>query len=337
MRRVVLFILGLSGCSLPFLARTSGAKASNEPPLRVELSREVEIAADTVLFRLTFVNDGEEDLIVHIPSITTGPGTERSKVLRAGNEVESVTAVTPYRNVLEEMFRIATPVKEEPVRENFAAVLRHSKVELTLRALLGDASELELHFDGCVFALDGTLYSLPPLAVVTRTEPLEDVRPSRLHIGARVLGGVLIGPVQVAPLTPMALLPLSPTGFLEGFVGYWSRWFEGHLVLRPGLGRVVALEGGVRPGVEWLTLFFNYGFDAFQPQTGYRIAEPLIGHGPRLSAEFAFDAPQHVLGTTRPQRFGAFVTGGWSWLPSPVDRRPIPVPVVEAGVRMRLH
>ncbi len=337
MRRVVLFIVVLSSCSLPLVARTSGPKASTEPPLRVELSREVQIDADTALFRLTFVNDGDEDLIVHIPSITTGPAASRSKVIREKPEGDSVTAVTPARNVLEEMFRIATPLKEEPVRENFAAVLRHSRVELSLRALLGDASELELHFDDCVFALDGSLYSLPPIALASPSEPLEGARPSRLHIGVRVLGGVLIGPVQVAPLMPMALLPLTPTGFLEGFVGYWSRWFEGHLVLRPGLGRVVALEGGVRPGVEWLTVFLNYGFDAFQPQTGYRSSEPLVGHGPRLSAELTFDAPQQVLGITRPQRFGAFVTGGWSWLPSPVDRRPIPVPVVEAGLRMRLH
>lgn len=335
--RLAWSLLLLSSCSLPLVARTSGPKASADPPLTIELGREVELSADTVAFRLTFVNDGDEDLIVHVPSITSGTATARSKVVRDTPEGESLFFLMPNRTMLDSLFGAQGPLKDPPVPENFVAVLRRSRVEVPFRALLGDSQALELRFDDCVFALDGSIFSMPPLVLVSSAEPLEDARPARMHIGARVLGGVLIGPVQPAPLRPTATLPITPTGFLEGFIGYWSRWFEGHLVLRPGLGRVVALEVGVRPRLEWLTVFANYGFDAFQPQTGDRVAEPLIGHGPRLSVELAFDAVQQALGIARPQRFGAFVTGGWSWLPNPVDRRPIPVPVVEAGVRMRLH
>jgi hypothetical protein len=326
-----------TACALPLVVRTSGVRTSSDAPLTVTLDRELELAESAVRFRLTFLNDGDDDLIVHLPSITAGSGTTRSKVVRDKPQGESVFFLMPSRSILDGLFRLEGVLKEPALPENFAVVLRHSQTEVTLRAPLPGADELDVRFDDAVFGLDGSVYALPPLSLVSRALPVEEARPSRLHIGARVMAGVLLGPIRPAPLNPTAQLVTAFTGFFEGFIGWWSRAVEVHVVLRPGMGRVVAMEAGARPFVEWLTFLVNYGFDAFQPQGVEGLTDPLLGHGPRLTVEAAFDVDQRVLGLSRPKRFGAFVTSGWSWLPNTFNGRTVIVPVIEGGLRMRLH
>lgn len=327
-----------AACALPLMAKTApSARPSVDAPLSVHLERDVELAVSVVRFRLTFVNDGDDDLIVHLPSITAGSPTSRAKVQRDKPEGEPVFFMMPSRRVLDGLFQQGSALKESASPENFAVVLRHSSTQVALKAPLVEGDELDVRFDDAVFSLDGLLYSPPPVVLASAAQPLEEATPSRLHIGARVMGGALLGPIRPAPLSPTARIVTAFTGFLEGFIGWWSKALEVHVVLRPGMGRVVALEVGARPFTEWLTFFANYGFDAFQPQGVEGVIDPLLGHGPRLSVEVAFDAEQRVLGLKRARRFGAFLTGGWSWVPNTIDGRAVIVPVVEGGLRMRLH
>lgn len=332
MRRLACLLVLGSSCALPFIATTQ-TRVSADPPFSVRLEPELQVERAHLVFQLTFSNDSDDHLVVNLDSVKLGGGP----VARASIEgVPSSFTVLPGRTWFgSNLFRVGGVTPESPLPERYVVVLAHSKATVAVRGALEDGP-LELHFDGAVFALDGSVVTLAPVPVVSPGAPLTDVRPSTVRVGARVLGGAIVGPKPPAPLTAPGTEVVTWTGIVEGFIGVWTRWVEAQLVLRPGFGRVIGAEIGVRPGLESLTLLAGYGFDAFQVRmSAESTGAPLLGHGPRWSVDFAFDVPQETLGVRRPKRFGVFATAGWSWVPNTLGQIQL-LPIIEGGLRVRL-
>jgi hypothetical protein len=323
------FLLG-SACALPLIGSTQ-SRVSEDPPFSVRLEPELQVERAHLVFQLTFTNDSDDHLVVNLDKVKLGAGS----VARASVEgVPSSFTVLPGRT-FGNFLRVGGLAPESPLPERFVVVLAHSKATVAVRGALEDGP-MQLRFDDAVYALDGSVVTLAPLPVVSPGAPLTDVRPSTVRVGARVLGGAIVGPKPPAPLTPPGTAVITWTGIVEGFIGVWTRWVEAQLVLRPGFGRVIGAEIGVRPGIESLTLLAGYGFDAFQVRaTAESTGAPLLGHGPRWSVDFAFDWPQETLGVRRPKRFGVFVTAGWSWVPNTLGQIQL-LPIIEGGLRVRL-
>jgi hypothetical protein len=325
------FILGTS-CALPLLAKTQ-QQVSASPPFSVRLEPDLQIERAHILFRLTFSNESGEPLMVDLEAIKLGAGMI---ALASVEGMGPSFTVLPGRTFFgSNMLRTGGLTPESPLSERDIVILPHSNAIVAVRGVLADAP-LELSFEEAVSTMDGSVLTVAPIPLLQAGTPLTDVRPSTVRVGARLLGGAIIGPTPSLPLRPLGAEVITWTGILEGFVGMWTRWVEAQLVLRPGFGRVVGAEIGVRPGIEALTLLVGYGFDAFQVISGPGTAgTPLLGHGPRWSVDFAFDTPQEVLSNRRPKRFGVFVTSGWSWLASSPERTQL-IPIIEGGFRLRL-
>lgn len=118
---------------------------------------------------------------------------------------------------------------------------------------------------------------------------------------------MLISQTRGNPFERPVIAPAGFAGTLEASIGLFTRWFEASVLARGGNGRVAALEAGVRPGVDWLTLLVSYGFDVVQvSDLVIGGNEVLLGHGPRLMVDVAFDVRQPRLGIDPPKRSGPF-------------------------------
>jgi hypothetical protein len=331
MRLVACLLVGTS-CALPFIGSTD-LRVSTDPPYSVQLEPELVVETAHLVFKLTFANDSDDPLVVDLDSVKL---SGRAVVRASVEGVASTFSVLPGRNFFgSSLFRLGGVVADSPLPERYVVVLAHSKATVAVRGKL-EAEPLVVHFDGAVYAVDGSVVTFAPIQVVSPQSPLRDVRPSTVRVGARMLGGVLVGPKPPSPLTPSSTEILTWTGIFEGFVGVWTRWLEAQLVLRPGFGRVVGAEIGVRPGLEFITLLAGYGFDSFQVGSSSESSgAPLLGHGPRWSVDVSFDAPSEMLGVRRPKRFGLFVTSGWSWVPNTLGKLQM-LPIIEGGLRLRM-
>ncbi|MBE2253558.1 MAG: hypothetical protein IAE78_28780 [Myxococcus sp.] len=321
-----------TSCALPFVATTQ-PRVSADAPVTVKLEPQLEVERAEVVFQLTFTNASDELLVVNLEALRLGDGA----VKRASADVAppSLTVLPGLSFFGSSLLRVGGLTPDGPVPERFLVVLARSERTVALRGPL-EAAPLEVRFHDAVFALDGSVFTPAPLPLVTSHQPLTNARPSAVRVGARLLGGAIVGVSPPAPLSSPRAEVITWTGVFEGFIGAWTRWVEAQLVLRPGFGRVVGVEVGVRPGVEALTLLAGYGFDAYQVRlTPQSAGAPLLGHGPRFSVDFAFDTPLEALGVRRPKRFGVFVTAGWSFVPSQGGATLL-LPIVEGGLRLRL-
>lgn len=326
-----LFVLGAS-CALPFVG-TTRPQVSTDAPFAVRLEPELQVERAHLVFQLTFTNDSDDHYVVNLDSVKLGAHA----VARASVEgVPSSFTVLPGRTFFGNTFlRVGGLTPESPLPERYVVVLAHSKATVAVRGAL-EEGPLEVRFDDAVYALDGSVVTFAPLPVVSPGVPLTDVRPSTVRVGVRALGGAIVGPKPPSPLTLPGTEVITWTGIVEGFIGVWTRWVEAQLVLRPGFGRVIGAEVGVRPGLESLTLLAGYGFDAFQVRSSPEsTGAPLLGHGPRWSVDFAFDVTQEALGVKRPRRFGVFVIAGWSWVSNSLGQTQL-LPIIEGGLRVRL-
>jgi hypothetical protein len=311
----------------------------SDAPLTVLLEREVQVDASSIVVGLTFKNDGPQPVLIKVKDLKVGTPTSKAPLRKERIEgVDSSFVVLPGRSILDNIMRVGNVVKESDLLEHFVFVAERSSVVVFLRGDLVQSDTLAVYFEQGIFDLEGAIYEVAPLTIVSPEMPLVDSRPSMMHIGVRAAGGIAVGPAQPAPLTVTPWVLAGWSGIFEGFIGLWTRSFEVQVILRPGFGRVIGLEAGVRPGPSWLTLYGSYGFDGYQflaPALGS--GQPVLGHGPRFSVDFAFDRPVMALGVARPGRFGVFVTAGVSFLRNSIVPEGLLIPVFEGGLRWRLH
>lgn len=291
-----------SACTLPFVAKTAERSVSGGG-VRLTIGPSVTVTQRTVTFELLVDNDTDERLVIP-PDGFTLQGDETSRpVLQLDDDGHLVVEA------------------RQRLRRTFVAVAGDERrfVVMVTDAMLGEQP-----------------VTLEPLELASPTAPLRDPAPTTFHLRLRLLGGALITRTTSSPLLPPSPTIGGPTGTLELVFGGSIRWFEANVVLRGGNGRLAALEVGLRPGLDWLTLLASYGVDFVQVNGGVLgELDLLFGHGPRLAVEVAFDARTVRLGLLAPRRFGAFLGGGLSSLAGRVTPAHL-TGSVEAGLRWQL-
>lgn len=308
--RWCLVVLGCASCALPFVAEAPRPLVSmGAGGVEVTVDRLVDVGETDLDFTLTVRNRTTEwvRLAPHRLSLEVGP----TRV-----QVEAVSDL------------------EDDEGQEALLVMPGGEGVVTVRAPFADATRLVLQFGDAV-TVRRRSFPLPAVELLREGETFRTVRASRLNFGVRALGGTFLAPTRGSPLAPSRVQPAAFLGPVEGFLGVWFRWFELNLVLRAGTGRLVALEVGVRPGLEALTVFLNVGIDLVTLAEGFVGSEQvLLGLGPRLGLEWAFDVSQRSLGAERPRRFGLFIAGGASALAGDT-LSPTWHGFVEGGIRWR--
>lgn len=296
----------ISGCTLPFVAKTA-ERSLHDEGLRVTVGPTIDVRHDRVTFELLFENDTDEALIIPLAGLVLDEDGRRHAMTAMDRDVTAVGIVIDAKRSRRRTF-------EARAGEGERFVVRLEQATLGERPVVFE-----------------------PLELVSLESRLREAGPSRYQARLRLLGGALISRTKAGPLQRSVISPAAFVGTVEGTFGLFSRWFEASLLFRGGNGRLFALEVGVRPGVESLTLLLSYGLDMVQVSQGMVGEEDLLfGHGPRLMADVAFDVRQLRLNTEAPKRFGAFLTVGASRLQGRVTL-PHWVATVEAGLRWRLQ
>lgn len=306
MRALTLGLLGFTSCTLPFVAKTAG-RSLHVGGLRVTVGPAIDVRHDRVVFELLFENDTDEALIIPTAGLVLDEDGRRHAMTAMDRDVTAVGIVIDARRSRRRTF-------EARAGEGERFVVRLEQATIGERPVVFE-----------------------PLELVSLESRLREASPSRYQARLRLLGGALISRTKAGPLMNAVIAPAAFVGTVEGTIGLFSRWFEASLLFRGGNGRLFALEVGVRPGVESLTLLLSYGLDMVQVSPGMVGEEDLLfGHGPRLMADVAFDVRQLRLNAEAPKRFGAFLTVGASRLQGRVTL-PHWVATLEAGLRWRVQ
>jgi hypothetical protein len=310
MRWSVVAVL-LSSCALPFVTTPKTLRTVEATGLRVSAAPRLSIHGNGVEFTLQFLNERDSTVVVDVSKLVVeggGPPIGVQKVIDL-DLIDGPTTVT---------------------------LLAGARRRVTFLARLRQPDRFILQFKDAV-SMNEVPLALEPLVIVAETEAVEAPVASPFQAGLRLSGGTSVGPSLAMPLSPSRLGFSGFVGVVEGYAGFFARWFEVNLVLRLGNGRLAGLEVGVRPGLERLTVFASYGVDLLQVNAGFEGERfPRLGHGPRAGVEWAFDWVQpRSLGVTPPRRFGVFLSGAASVLPgTSVDR--VWFFTAEAGLRWRL-
>lgn len=311
MMRWSVVVLLASSCMLPFVAAPKTLRTVEATGLRVSAGPRLSVSGNGVEFVLLFVNDSGSTVVVDVSKLS----------LEGGGLPIGVQKV------------IDLDLLDGPAT---VTLLSGARRRVTFLARLRQPDRFILQFKDAV-SMNGAPLPLEPLVIVSETEPVEAPVASPFQAGLRFSGGTSVGPSLATPLAPSRLGFSGFVGVVEGYAGFFSRWFEANLVLRGGNGRLAGLEVGVRPGLDRLTVFASYGVDLLQVNAGFEGERfPRVGHGPRVSLEWAVDGPQpRSLGVTPPRRFGVFLSGAASLLPgSRFDR--VWFFLAEVGLRWRL-
>lgn len=299
-------LLVLSGCTLPFVAKTA-ERSLHAGGLRVTVGPELTVEHDRVTFELRFDNDTDETLAIPLAGLVLEEDGRRHPMVALDRDV------------------LAGGVFIEAGRSRRRSFQAHA----------GDGERFVVRLEQATLGERSVVFE--PLELVSLEARLREATASRYQTQLRLVGGVLISRTPPSPLLDTVVRADTFVGTLEATFGYWSRWFEVSLLARGGNGRLMGLELGVRPGTEALTLRLSYGLDMVQVAEGViGWRDLLFGHGPRLMVEAPFDVRQLRLNTEAPKRFGAFVTFGASTLQG---RQTLPhwVATVEAGLRWRVQ
>ncbi|MER2565405.1 MAG: hypothetical protein ABTQ32_32065 [Myxococcaceae bacterium] len=298
-------LLVMSGCTLPFVAKTAERSVETEA-LRVTVGPDISVEHDRVVFELRFDNDTDETLTIPLAGLVLEEDGRRRAVVALDRDVVGSVVIDARRSR----------------RRSF-------------QARAGDGERFVVRLEQATLGERSVVFE--PLELVSLEARLREATASRSQTQLRLVGGVLISRTPPSPLLETVVRADTFVGTLEATFGYWSRWFEVSLLARGGNGRLMGLEFGVRPGTEALTLRLSYGLDMVQVAEGViGWRDLLFGHGPRLMVEVPFDVRQLRLNTEAPKRFGAFVTFGASTLQG---RQTLPhwVATVEAGLRWRVQ
>jgi len=294
-----------TGCLLPFVAKT-GSPTVQAEGVNVTLGRTVEVTTRKVKLELTVVNDSDEVLVIPSDGFVIEEDGRRTLMVPVDGEVRSA-GLTVYGGSTE--------------RRSFEAVA-------------GDGDRFGVSLRRAT--LGGRPFTVAPLPLASPESPLTEPMAPRMQVRLRLLGGMLISQTRGNPFERPVIAPAGFAGTLEASIGFSTRWFEASVLARGGNGRVAALEAGVRPGVDWLTLLVSYGFDVVQvSDLVIGGNEVLLGHGPRLMVDVAFDVRQPRLGIDPPKRFGAFLSIGASRL-SAANTPAHWTGSIEAGLRWRV-
>lgn len=303
---LAVLVFGGSACTLPFVAKTA-ERSLRADGLRVTIGPTIEVRHDRVAFELLFENDTDETLTIPPAGLVLDEDGRRHAMTAMDRDVTAAGIVIDAKRARRRSF-------EARAGEGERFVVRLEQATLGERPV-----------------------GFEPLELASLESRLRDASPSRYQARLRLLGGALISRTKAGPLQTSVVSPAAFVGTVEGTIGLFSRWFEASLLFRGGNGRLFALEVGVRPGVEALTLLLSYGLDMVQVARGMVGEEDLLfGHGPRLMADVAFDVRQVRLGIEAPKRFGAFFSVGVSRLQGRVTL-PHWVATLEAGLRWRLQ
>lgn len=305
MRWLAVFMV-VSGCTVPFVARTAERSLKTDG-LRVTVGPTVTVEHDRVKFELLFENDTDATLVIPLSGLVLEEDGRRRQLTPLDRDVTAAGIVIDANRARRRSFE----------------------------AKAGEGERFVVHLEQAM--VGDRFVEFEPLELVSLQSPLSDVVASRYQARLRVVGGALISRTVDVPLKQSVVAPGAFVGTIEATFGFFSRWFEVSLLARGGNGRLFALEVGVRPGTELVTLLLSYGLDMVQVANGIMgDSDLLFGHGPRLMTAFAFDVRQLRLNAEAPKRFAAFVTLGASRLQG---ARTLPhwVATVEAGLQWRVQ